>query len=204
MRSLLPFLLVLACACTSDTRGAAQETDPLPACEWCGAAEVPARLSADVRIAPAGEPGERMVISGRVLRPDGVTPAPGVVLYLYHTTAAGMYAKRSGETGNARRHGYLRAWLRTDATGRYRFSTIRPGPYPSRSDPAHIHVTVTEPGRAEYWLDDFVFDDDPRVTAAYRAERENRGGSGIIQLTRGADRSWRGARDIVLVPEARR
>jgi len=57
---------------------------------------------------------------------------------------------------------------------------------------------VTEAGSPEYWLDDFVFEDDPRVDAAYRAERKNRGGSGIIRLARDANGTWRGSRTIIL------
>jgi protocatechuate 3,4-dioxygenase beta subunit len=196
--------LVALTACAPRDDAAAQRSDALPACEWCGAAETPARLTPSVRIAPSGEPGEPMVISGRVLRPDGAAPAPGVVLYVYHTNAAGSYARRGDETGNARRHGYLRAWIRTDARGHYRFETVRPGHYPGRGEPAHVHATITEPGRAEYWLDDFVFEDDPQVTPAYRASRQNRGGSGIVRLARGADGVWRGTRDITLMRRGER
>jgi protocatechuate 3,4-dioxygenase beta subunit len=167
-------------------------------CEWCGAAEAPGRLGSSVRLADGTEPGAPLVLSGRVLRADGRTPAAGVLLYIYHTNQAGAYPTRGDETGNGHRHGYLRGWLRTDAQGRYCVSTIRPGHYPGRPDPGHVHVTVQEPGGAEGYIDDFVFDDDPRVTAAYRARVRNRGGSGITRLTRGPDGVWRGERTIVL------
>jgi protocatechuate 3,4-dioxygenase beta subunit len=171
---------------------------PLPACEWCGANEAPAEPGWDIRIAGSDEPGATLVVSGTVFRPDGSTPAPGVILYLYHTNAAGIYPKRGDETGNGRRHGHLRGWLRTDAGGRYRFTTIRPGAYPGGSDPAHIHVVVKEPGKDETYLDDFNFADDPLVTPAYRARLRRRGGSGIIALERDAAGRLVGRRDIVL------
>ena len=176
---------------------AALRRDP-PACEWCGAAEAPSRLSWAVRLAEPAERGEPLVLTGRVLRADGRTPAAGVLLYLYQTNAAGVYATRGDETGNGRRHGYLRGWLRTDAAGRYCVATIRPGHYPGREGPAHIHTTVQEPRGAEGYIDDFVFEDDPQVTPAYRAERRRRGGSGIVRLTRGPDGILRGERTIVL------
>ncbi|HKR64048.1 MAG TPA: intradiol ring-cleavage dioxygenase, partial [Thermoanaerobaculia bacterium] len=84
------------------------------------------------RIAPATEPGERMIITGTVMQPDGRTPAPGVILMLYHTNAKGIYPLTPGGP----QQGNLRAWLRTDAQGRYRIESIRPGPYPGRKDPA--------------------------------------------------------------------
>lgn len=176
---------------------AALRRDP-PACEWCGAAETPSRLSWAVRLADSAERGEPLVLTGRVLRADGRTPAAGVLLYLYQTNAAGVYARRGDETGNGRRHGYLRGWLRTDAQGRYCVATIRPGHYPGRLDPAHIHATVQEGRGAEGYIDDFVFDDDPRVTPTYRTQVRNRGGSGVVRLTRGPDGIWRGERTIVL------
>jgi protocatechuate 3,4-dioxygenase beta subunit len=192
---LLPALFLVMCP-------GAQLTPPVqrpaPECEWCGAAEAPSRLGSSVRLADAREPGAPLVLSGRVMRADGRTPAAGVLLYLYQTNQAGTYPTRRGETGNGGRHGYLRGWLRTDAQGRYCVATIRPGHYPGRPDPGHVHTTVQEPGGPEGYIDDFVFDDDPRVDAAYRSRVRNRGGSGITRLTRGPDGVWRGERTIVL------
>ena len=169
----------------------------LPDCEWCGAAEAPKNVSSSVVIAGNNEPGERLVLTGRVLHRDGRTPAPNVILYAYHTNAAGIYPKRGNETGNARRHGYLRGWLRTDGQGRYRIETIRPGTYPSRVDPAHVHVVVGAPEGEEQYVDDFVFADDPLVDDRYRGRVRNRGGSGIVTLTKRGG-VWHGSRDIVL------
>jgi protocatechuate 3,4-dioxygenase beta subunit len=151
-------------------------------------------------IPPSGEPGERLVLTGRVVQSDGVTPAPGVVIYVHHTSAAGVYPRRGDERGWGRRHGYLRAWVVTNAAGEYRFETIRPAPYPGRSDPAHIHMTVKEPNRREYWIDEVVFESDTLVTPRYRAREQRRGGSGIVALTREADGTWIARRNIVLEP----
>src|SRR5512134_1672562 len=60
----------------------------LPDCEWCGTGEAPAALTSTMRIG-VGEPGERLVITGTIYQNDGRTPAAGVVLYAYHTNAAG-------------------------------------------------------------------------------------------------------------------
>lgn len=167
----------------------------LPACEWCGVAEAPRNLTSTMRIAGPSERGDRLVLSGRVLRAG--KPVPNVVLYAYHTNAGGIYPKRGDETGNARRHGYLRGWLKTDARGSYRIETIRPGSYPSRSDPAHVHVIVGERGRDEAYIDDFVFAGDPLVTPAYRRRVRDNGGSGIVTL-RKQNGTWTGTRDIIL------
>ncbi|MCE7063844.1 hypothetical protein [Dyadobacter sp. CY326] len=61
--------------------------------------------------------------------------------------------------------------------------TIKPGAYPNEFIPAHIHTSIKEPGIAnEYYIDEFVFDDDPLLTTAERKKLERRGGSGILRL----------------------
>ncbi|RYC71978.1 dioxygenase family protein [Spirosoma sordidisoli] len=121
-------------------------------------------------------------INGIVYKADGKTPAPNVILYVYHTDETGHYVAKKGATGWERRHGSLRGWMRTNEKGEYKFVTLRPAPYPGYSDPAHIHVTIKEPGLTEYYIDEFVFDDDPLLTPAKRQKLDNRGGSGILKL----------------------
>ena len=183
---------------------ASEETRPTPGpdCVECAHWEAPAHLTSRLTIAPPGEPGDRLVLEGTVFRPDGKTPAAGVLLYAYHTNARGYYAHAEGTTGQGRWHGDLRGWLRTGADGRYRIETIRPAPYPSGGIPAHIHMTVMVEGGRERWIDDVVFDDDPLVNAAYRrAANRTLGGSGIVHLERDATRVLLGRRDIVLPEE---
>jgi protocatechuate 3,4-dioxygenase beta subunit len=169
-----------------------------PACEWCGAAEAPDDLDWQTTLAGPDEPGERLVLEGTVREPDGVTPAAGVLLYVYHTNADGRYEPRGEVTGNERRHGALRGWVRTGPDGRYRVRTIKPAPYPGRTEPAHIHITVTPPGGEEDWIDSVVFDDDPLLTADQRDRQRGRGGAGVVTLERDADGVLHAARDIVL------
>ncbi len=176
----------------------AQPTGVLPTCEWCGAPDAPGALGHSATLAPPGEPGTRLVITGRVLQVDRRTPARNVLLYAYHTNASGRYARRGGETGNGLRHGHLRGWLRTGANGEYRIDTIRPGAYPGRAEPAHVHLTVTPPGGTERWVDSVVFDDDPLLTPALRAAMPGIGGSGIVRISRDAAGVQHAVRDIVL------
>ena len=155
-------------------------------------------LDRHVTIPGQNEPGEPLVLTGQVVHPDGTTPAPDVVMYVYHTNADGVYPTRGDETGWKHYHGYLRGWLKTDAEGRYEIRTIRPGTYPSRTEPAHVHVIVKEPERQEYWIDSFHFEGDPLLTAEVRAEMDDRGGSGIVELTQDEEGVWYGHRNIVL------
>lgn len=168
-------------------------------CEGCEAvSEHPSEdLPAFARL-PAADSGFPLQLRGRVYLPDGMTPAPGVVLYIHHTNADGFYADGSPETVWSRRHGKLRGWARTGADGRYGFDTIKPAPYPSRTLPAHIHMFVGEPGQRPYYVDDVVFEGEFGVDASYVARQELRGGSGVVTLRDGPNAVLLAERDLVL------
>ncbi|HET6996337.1 MAG TPA: hypothetical protein VFI06_15190, partial [Chitinophagaceae bacterium] len=85
------------------------------------------------------ESGPRIEISGTVYQVDGKTPAPGVILYVYHTDQAGLYSKKGNEKGWGKRHGYIRGWIKTNDQGEYRFYTLVPASYPNSTNPKHIH-----------------------------------------------------------------
>ena len=169
-------------------------------CEWCGAHEAPQELQSETTIADPGEPGRRLLLTGTVYEPDGETPADGVLLYVHHTNAKGLYPTRGDETGNGRRHGYLRGWVLSDSQGRYKVHTIKPGSYPDRADPAHIHISVKEPGREEYWIDSVWFAGDPKITPRIRERRTGRGGEATVTLQEDPDGTLVARKDVVLLP----
>ena len=146
----LPALL-MALLAGSPSAGA-EKTVGLP-CEGCEAVFQGgplgnwSTLPASARIAPAGEPGEALILEGTVKDASG-KPAPGIVVYAYQTNAGGIYPRDNSlppAAAAAARHGKLRGFARTDASGHYRFETIRPGGYPNTDIPQHIHMHVVEP-----------------------------------------------------------
>lgn len=139
----------------------------------------------------------KMLITGRILKADGVTPYPGVFLYAYHTDAEGKYSKNGNERGVQQWHGRHHGWVKTDTEGRYTINSIRPAQYPGNQFAAHIHATIREPGKKPYWINDFVFKDDPLVTEAYRTSQRNAGGDGVVDLKLINGR-WEGKRNIIL------
>lgn len=140
------------------------------------------------RIAGADEPGEPLEVSGRVFEPDGVTPAASVVVYVYHTDAEGHYSREPDAPPR------LRAWMLTDAEGRFRYRTIKPAPYPQRSAPAHVHTQLWSERFAPQYNTDLEFRDDPLLrpgeiqhsdalgTFAY-VVRPERGTDGVLRAT---------------------
>jgi protocatechuate 3,4-dioxygenase, beta subunit len=71
--------------------------------------------------------------------------------------------------------------VKTNSDGFYRFYTLRPVAYPGRRDPQHIHVTIKEPGINEYWIDEYLFEDDPLLTKK-PDEKTARGGNGVVKI----------------------
>ena len=96
----------------------------------------------------AGEPlGERIIVSGRVLDENGA-PVPHTLVEVWQCNAAGRYLHvndRHDAPLDPNFSGCGR--MLTDAEGRYRFVTIKPGAYPWRNHynawrPAHIHFSL--------------------------------------------------------------
>lgn len=192
--SMFVFVSLLAVAQVADAaRVTGEEVVVGQPCEGCEHvfAGLPSQLSTTARLAPPAQPGEPLRVSGTVKNTAGV-PQANVVIYAYQTDRGGIYPRA------ATRHGALRGWVRTDAKGRYVFSTIRPGAYPGANIPQHIHMHVIEPGRCTYYIGDVLFADDPFLTAPHRQrERNARGGSGIVRPA-GSKSGWTVNRDITL------
>jgi protocatechuate 3,4-dioxygenase beta subunit len=115
----------------------------------------------------AGEPlGERIVVTGRVQDEDG-RPVPHTLIEIWQANAAGRYLHHNDNhdapldpnfTGCGR--------LLTDADGRYRFTTIKPGAYPWRNHhnawrPAHIHFSLFGQAFATRLVTQMYFPGDP-------------------------------------------
>jgi protocatechuate 3,4-dioxygenase beta subunit len=127
--------------------------------------------------------GQKLLVTGTIYKLDGKTPAPNVILYYYHTNINGVYAGKQGLDPRVVRHGYIRGWVKSDANGKYAIYTVRPAPYPNTNFEAHIHPAIKEPTiDKEYYIDEFVFDDDKLLTGEKRKKLENRGGSGILRV----------------------
>lgn len=159
----------------------------------CGSCNAPSKLSWKTVVPPDNEPGEPLVMSGKVFQPDGKTPADGMVLWVYQTDATGSYGKGGAKDPR------LKGWMKIGPDGKYEFRTIRPGAYPELSTPAHIHAHVYGPGYSERSIADYWFEGDPRIN---EKELKNAVANGPlpvqVALKRDGYGVWRGVRDIKL------
>jgi protocatechuate 3,4-dioxygenase, beta subunit len=145
-----------------------------------------------VTIAAKEEPGERLIVTGQVLGPDGKTPLAGASVYVYHTDAKGLYTPETNDNRNPR----LRGYMRTDAQGRYEFSTIKPAPYPNNRIAAHIHYVVNAQGHQERVFE-IVFEGDPNIDERMRADAAKEGSAFSIRtLARDQQGVWRCTQDV--------
>jgi len=187
MRPLLLLALFIVTLCTSSCAQKRSGTDIRVGdrCEDCEAiyeSPVPfEQLPNMVWLSDWEQKGRKLAVNGTVFRPDG-SRAANVVIYIYHTDSTGVYPTKGDEKGIAKKHGYLRGWMKTNDLGEYKFFTLRPGSYPEGNNPAHIHAIIKEPGKTEYWIDDYLFDNDPLLGEKERKKLQNRGGNGILAI----------------------
>ncbi len=110
--------------------------------------------------------GERILVVGRVLDGAG-RPVVGQLVEIWQANSAGRYAHAGDQhpapldpnfTGVGR--------CRTGADGSYRFTTIKPGPYPWRNHlnawrPAHIHFSLFGTAFTQRLVTQMYFPADP-------------------------------------------
>jgi protocatechuate 3,4-dioxygenase beta subunit len=137
----------------------------------------------DLTVQHAGEPlGQRIVVEGRVLDGDG-RPVPGTLVEIWQANAAGRYRHVVDQWPAPLDPNFSGAGrCVTDAEGRWRFVTVRPGAYPWKNHhnawrPAHIHFSLF--GRAfvqrlvtqMYFPGDPLFPFDPILCSVPEAAR---------------------------------
>ena len=121
----------------------------------------------DLTVHGESEPlGEKIVVTGRVVDQDG-KPVRNSLLEVWQCNAAGRYRHKKDQH-NAPLDPNFNGWgkMMTDDDGRYRFVTIKPGPYPWGNHdkawrPAHIHFSLFGNVYAQRLVTQMYFPGDP-------------------------------------------
>ena len=115
----------------------------------------------------AGEPlGERIIVTGRVVDEDGL-PVPNTLIEVWQANAAGRYIHVADQHDAPLDPNFSGAGrVVTDADGRYRLVSIKPGAYPWRNHqnawrPAHIHFSLFGPSFLSRLVTQMYFPGDP-------------------------------------------
>ncbi len=110
--------------------------------------------------------GQRIIVAGRVLDEDD-RPVPNTLIEVWQANAAGRYAHKVDRWDAPLDANFTGAGRTlSDAEGRYRFITIRPGAYPWRNHdnawrPAHIHFSLFGQAFATRLVTQMYFPGDP-------------------------------------------
>ena len=129
--------------------------------------EAVAELDHDLTRQHPGEPlGERIIVTGRVLDGDG-RPIPSTLVEIWQANAAGRYSHQVDQHPAPLDPNFSGAGrCVTDAEGRYRFVTVKPGAYPWKNHhnawrPAHIHLSLFGRAFATRLVTQMYFPGDP-------------------------------------------
>jgi protocatechuate 3,4-dioxygenase alpha subunit len=113
----------------------------------------------------AGDPaGERIAIEGRVIDGDGA-PVPDALIELWQANAAGRYNHPDDRQDDKPVDPHFRGFGRvaTDAHGRFRVVTIKPGPVPGRGNALqapHINIALFARGLLKHLYSRIYFADE--------------------------------------------
>jgi len=141
-----------------------ETSGPGPA--WADVSEEDADLTTNA--GTGGEAiGERIIVTGRVLDENG-EPLPGTLLEIWQANACGRYSHwRETAFPAPLDPNFLGVGqCITDEAGVYRFTTIKPGPYPWGNHPnawrpAHIHFSLMGPAWGSRLVTQLYFQGDP-------------------------------------------
>jgi len=124
-------------------------------------------LDADLTRQHAGDPlGQRIIVHGRVVDSDG-RPVRDSLVEIWQANAAGRYKHPVDNWPAPLDDNFSGAGRAvTDAEGRYRFTTVKPGAYPWKNHhnawrPAHIHFSVFGRAFVQRLVTQMYFPDDP-------------------------------------------
>ena len=144
----------------------------------------------DLTAQHAEEPlGERIVVSGRLLD-EGAKPVRGALIEVWQANAAGRYKHKMDQHHAPLDPNFSGFGLTlTDAEGRYKFISIKPGAYPWGNHanawrPAHVHFSIFGAGLLSRLVTLMYFPGDPLLAydPIYNCIPDEKAKQGLISM----------------------
>jgi protocatechuate 3,4-dioxygenase beta subunit len=91
------------------------------------------------------EPGEPLVVYGKVIERQSNQPVRDASLFLYQTDSSGIYNASNAPEEQAR----IRGTVMTNENGCFKVKTILPGDYPGSKNSRHLHYRIDAAGHKQ-------------------------------------------------------
>lgn len=97
-----------------------------------------------IRLISKDEPGEPLIVYGKILDKETKQPVSNASLFLYQTDSSGIY-----NTTGIDREARIKGTVYSSKTGCFKIQTILPGDYPGNKNSRHLHYIINAPGYEE-------------------------------------------------------
>ena len=98
-----------------------------------------------IQLTKKEEPGEPLVVYGRIIDRKTNHPVNDVSIFLYQTDTSGIYNDSGAPDNQAR----IRGTVHTNENGCFKIKTILPGDYPGQKNSRHLHYVINAKGYKE-------------------------------------------------------
>ena len=138
-----------------------------------------------IQLTKEEEPGEPLVIYGKIIDRKTNHPVKDVSIFLYQTDTSGIYNVPGVPDEQAR----IRGTVHTNESGCFRIKTILPGDYPGEENSRHLHYVINAKGYKE--IKSILF-----FKGFTTSNITGQGALSVLDIKKDKDGTWIGSMDI--------
>ncbi|HET6768719.1 MAG TPA: hypothetical protein VFH08_15005 [Chitinophagaceae bacterium] len=138
-----------------------------------------------IQLTKKDEPGEPLMIYGKIIDRKTNEPVRDVSLFLYQTDTSGIYNIPGVPDDQAR----IRGTVYTNESGCFKIKTILPGDYPGQKNSRHLHYVINAKGYKE--VRSIVF-----FKGFTTSNVSGQGPLSVLDIKKDKDGTWVGSIDI--------
>lgn len=133
-------------------------------------------LSSNLTLTNEAEPGQKIVILGRIVDKKNNEKLSNVVIEVHQTDITGNYSAGGKNEKSPRLNGELIS----DKNGEFVINSIKPNSYPGTTFPKHIHFTIRKEGYQTKFTE-MLFEDDKNLKSQDFRRDKKRGDFNLIR-----------------------